>query len=115
MVKLTIVSLLRKESTEYCVTATLNSCLDTACTMVYLELECGDVFIPNAFSLMEDSNNDLQCVLGNCIESMNFLAAIYNRWGEKYLSQLHKIHAGMEHTRVNHVIMEYMFIVLKLP
>jgi gliding motility-associated-like protein len=70
-----------KESTEYCVTATLNSCLDTACTMVYLELECGDVFIPNAFSPNGDSNNDLQCVLGNCIESMNFV--IYNRWGEK--------------------------------
>jgi gliding motility-associated-like protein len=49
--------------------------------MVYVEIECGDVFIPNAFSPNGDSNNDLQCVLGNCIESMNF--AIYDRWGAK--------------------------------
>ncbi|MFN4813457.1 MAG: gliding motility-associated C-terminal domain-containing protein, partial [Bacteroidota bacterium] len=27
-----------------------------------------------------DANNDFQCVLGNCIESMNF--NVYNRWGE---------------------------------
>ena len=39
------------------------------------------VYIPNAFSPNGDSNNDLQCVLGNCIESMNFV--IYNRWGEQ--------------------------------
>jgi gliding motility-associated-like protein len=70
-----------EESTEYCVTSTLNSCVDTACAMVYVELECGDIFIPNAFSPNGDSNNDLQCVLGNCIESMSFV--IYNRWGEK--------------------------------
>jgi gliding motility-associated-like protein len=70
-----------EESTEYCVTSTLNSCVDTACTMVYFELDCGEVYIPNAFSPNSDSNNDLQCVLGNCIETMNFV--IYNRWGEK--------------------------------
>lgn len=70
-----------KESTQYCVTSTLNSCSDTACTMVYVELECGDVFVPNAFSPNGDAKNDLQCVLGNCIDKMNFY--IYDRWGEK--------------------------------
>jgi gliding motility-associated-like protein len=69
------------ESTEYCITSTLNGCVDTACTMVYVEIECGEIFIPNAFSPNGDSNNDLQCVLSNCIESIDF--AIYNRWGEK--------------------------------
>jgi len=70
-----------KESTEYCISATLNSCIDTACTMVYIELECGELYVPNAFSPNGDSNNDLQCVLGNCVKTMNF--SIYNRWGEK--------------------------------
>ncbi len=70
-----------KETTSYCVTATLNGCIDTACTLVYLELECGDIFVPNAFSPNDDNNNDLQCVLGNCIQSMYFV--IFDRWGEK--------------------------------
>jgi gliding motility-associated-like protein len=70
-----------KEPTEYCVTSTLNSCLDTACTMVYIELECGEIFVPNAFSPNGDMNNDLHCVSGNCIQNLNF--SIYDRWGEK--------------------------------
>jgi len=70
-----------KESTEYCVTSSLNSCVDTACTMVYLELECGEVFVPNAFSPNGDINNELHCVFGNCIQNMSF--SIYDRWGEK--------------------------------
>jgi gliding motility-associated-like protein len=42
--------------------------------------ECGEVFIPTAFSPNKDGNNDLECVFGNCIQSMVF--KIYNRWGE---------------------------------
>lgn len=70
-----------KESSTFCVTANYNSCLDTACTMVYVEVDCGDIYIPNAFSPNGDASNDLQCVLGNCIEDMTFV--IYDRWGEK--------------------------------
>ncbi|HRG58249.1 MAG TPA: gliding motility-associated C-terminal domain-containing protein [Bacteroidia bacterium] len=69
------------ESMEYCVTNNLNGCTDTACTRVYVEIECGDVFIPSAFSPNNDNNNDLECVLGNCIETMYI--AIFDRWGEK--------------------------------
>ena len=65
---------------RYCVSANLNGCVDTACTMVYVETACGELFIPNSFSPNNDANNDFQCVLGNCIESMNF--NVYNRWGE---------------------------------
>jgi gliding motility-associated-like protein len=42
---------------------------------------CGDVFVPTAFSPNGDGENDLQCVMGNCIETMRL--TIYNRWGEK--------------------------------
>lgn len=67
-------------SSRYCVSANLNGCVDTACTMVNLEVACGELFIPNSFSPNYDTNNDFQCVLGNCIESMSFY--VYNRWGE---------------------------------
>ena len=69
------------ESMEYCVTNNLNGCIDTACTRVYVEIDCGDVFIPSAFSPNNDNNNDISCVLGNCIETMYI--AIFDRWGEK--------------------------------
>jgi len=42
---------------------------------------CGDLFIPTAFSPNGDGENDLECVLGNCIETMQL--DIYDRWGEK--------------------------------
>ena len=67
-------------TSRYCVSANLNGCVDTACTMVYIETACAELFIPNSFSPNNDANNDFQCVLGNCIESMNF--NVYNRWGE---------------------------------
>lgn len=43
--------------------------------------ECGDLFVPTAFSPNDDSQNDLECVYGKCIETLLF--SIYNRWGEK--------------------------------
>jgi len=42
---------------------------------------CGDLFIPTAFSPNGDGENELECVLGNCIETMQL--HIYDRWGEK--------------------------------
>mgnify|MGYP000185300392 CR=1 FL=1 len=42
---------------------------------------CGDVFIPSAFTPNEDLSNDVLCVYGKCIRTMNL--KIFNRWGEK--------------------------------
>jgi len=42
---------------------------------------CGDVFVPNAFSPNNDGVNDTLLVRGKCIKTLQF--AIYNRWGEK--------------------------------
>lgn len=69
------------ETTTYCVEVSLNSCVDTACVTVTIDLDCGEVYIPNAFSPNGDTENDLVCVFGNCIASMNLV--IYDRWGEK--------------------------------
>lgn len=69
------------ETTTYCVTGNDGACSDTACVKITIEIDCGDVFVPTAFSPNYDSNNDLVCVYGNCLSS--FVLNIYNRWGEK--------------------------------
>lgn len=69
-------------TTTYCVfVSDANNCTDSACVTIYLETPCGDIFVPNAFSPNGDGQNHLECVLGNCIETLKF--AIYDRWGER--------------------------------
>ncbi len=70
-------------TTAYCVTVTdTNSCTNTACVTVTVDLlDCGEIFVPTAFSPNSDGKNELECVLGDCIETFSF--AIYDRWGEK--------------------------------
>ncbi|MBI4931606.1 MAG: gliding motility-associated C-terminal domain-containing protein [Bacteroidetes bacterium] len=69
-------------TTDYCVYVTnANGCSDSACVRVYVEIICGNVFIPNAFSPNGDGENDILYVRGNCIKEMHIV--IYNRWGEK--------------------------------
>jgi len=69
-------------STIYCVTVTTNQCVDTACITVYVDndYDCGNVFVPNAFSPNDDDKNNTLCVLGGCYTSFEF--SIYDRWGE---------------------------------
>ncbi|HTB33049.1 MAG TPA: gliding motility-associated C-terminal domain-containing protein [Bacteroidia bacterium] len=47
---------------------------------VTIELSCGDVFIPTAFSPNE-ANNSILYVRGVCIAQMDFL--VFDRWGNK--------------------------------
>ncbi|NVO03793.1 MAG: gliding motility-associated C-terminal domain-containing protein, partial [Bacteroidetes bacterium] len=69
-------------STVYCVLVSdANNCSDTACASVLLEILCGEVFIPSAFSPNNDNSNDVLYIRGNCITTMEF--AIFDRWGEK--------------------------------
>ena len=69
------------QTTDYCVLITdINGCADSACVTVTIE-PCGILYLPNAFSPNNDLENDLECVMGSCIESMHLI--IYNRWGEK--------------------------------
>lgn len=70
------------ETTIYTVTGTDNfGCSGEATVAILIQVECGDIFIPTIFSPNGDWNNDLQCVMGNCIVEMKY--AIYDRWGEK--------------------------------
>jgi gliding motility-associated-like protein len=70
------------QSMVYCVVGTdANGCTDTACVILTMEIECGNLFIPNVFSPNENSMDDELCILGAvCITDLVF--RIYNRWGE---------------------------------
>lgn len=43
--------------------------------------ECGEMFVPTAFSPDGNGENDMECVYGKCVDELYF--AIYDRWGEK--------------------------------
>ena len=69
------------QTTSYCVLVTdNNSCQDSTCITITLDIPCV-IYVPNAFSPNNDLENDLECVMSSCIESMHI--TIYNRWGEK--------------------------------
>jgi len=42
--------------------------------------DCGDMFVPNAFSPNGDGHNDFLYVRGKCLQNMTF--QVFNRWGE---------------------------------
>ncbi|TAL57471.1 MAG: T9SS type B sorting domain-containing protein, partial [Bacteroidetes bacterium] len=70
------------QTTTYCVVVTDgNGCTDNACLTINIDIPCGDIFVPNAFSPNNDGENELECVLGSCIETLKF--SIFDRWGEK--------------------------------
>lgn len=58
-----------------------NGCTNVDTVIVTVDMECGEVFVPNAFSPNKDGKNELECVFGNCIQTMEF--AIFDRWGAK--------------------------------
>jgi gliding motility-associated-like protein len=43
--------------------------------------DCGEMFVPTAFSPNSDGNNDILYVRGVCLQTLNFM--VFNRWGEK--------------------------------
>jgi len=67
-------------STTYFVTITDSlGCYKT--DTVTIDVNCGNVFIPDAFSPNGDGANDVLYVRGDCIKTMDFV--IYDRWGNK--------------------------------
>jgi gliding motility-associated-like protein len=67
-------------TTTYSVTMTS----DSGCTVtdaITVDVICGDVFVPTAFSPNGDNENDILYVRGDCIKAMDFI--IFDRWGNK--------------------------------
>ncbi|MFN5181675.1 MAG: gliding motility-associated C-terminal domain-containing protein [Bacteroidota bacterium] len=70
--------------TTYCTIGTsLEGCQDSSCVNInVIEIDCGTLYIPNAFSPNGDQANDELCIYGaQCIETMQLI--IFDRWGEK--------------------------------
>ena len=69
-------------TTIYCVIGQdLNGCTDTACVVVTISIDCGNLFVPNVFSPNENSLDEELCLFGaDCIQGLSF--KIFNRWGE---------------------------------
>lgn len=69
------------ETTSYIVTVTApDGCVGSDTAIVFVEIVCGQYFLPNIFSPNGDGLNDELCLLGNCIVKFNL--TIYDRWGE---------------------------------
>lgn len=72
-------------TTTYILTVTDSlGCTDTDTITVYVDIVCGELYLPTAFSPNGDGENDEYCVRSNCIRDMQF--EIYNRWGELVFS-----------------------------
>ena len=68
-------------STTYTLTINKDGCSVDAIVRINVISDCGEFFIPNAFSPNGDGVNDTLYVRGNCIDELRF--SIFDRWGEK--------------------------------
>ncbi|ASS50630.1 MAG: hypothetical protein A3D31_13790 [Candidatus Fluviicola riflensis] len=69
------------ETTIYTVTVTSpDGCTGTASATVFIELVCGEYFMPTIFSPDGNLNNDELCLYGSCFVELSL--KIYDRWGE---------------------------------
>jgi gliding motility-associated-like protein len=65
-------------------TYTLTVSSDSGCsasTTITIEVSCGTVFVPDAFSPNGDGQNDYLYVRGDCIKDVDFI--VFDRWGNK--------------------------------
>ncbi len=68
------------QTTTYTLTVTQNGCTAVDEVTVTVDVKCGELFVPTAFSPNDDGENDVIQVMGNCIEDLIF--TVYDRWGE---------------------------------
>ncbi|HWY97750.1 MAG TPA: gliding motility-associated C-terminal domain-containing protein, partial [Bacteroidia bacterium] len=69
-------------STTYVVTITdSNGCTKIDTVRITVTENCGEVFVPDAFSPNGDGENDVLYVYGRCIKILDFM--IFDRWGNK--------------------------------
>jgi len=72
------------QTTMYIVTGSnSHGCLSNDTIVVHVIDDCGEMFVPNAFSPngRDDAENETLKVYGFCLESMTF--QVFNRWGQK--------------------------------
>lgn len=68
------------ENSTYTVVVTdSNGC--KAAAIVTVDILCGNIFVPDAFSPNGDGQNDILRVRGHCVRSIQFF--VFDRWGNK--------------------------------
>ncbi len=69
-------------TTQYILTGYNSAgCFSSDTLNVIVVEDCGEMYVPNAFTPNDDKANDVLYVRGICLESISFM--IFNRWGEK--------------------------------
>jgi trimeric autotransporter adhesin len=58
-----------------------NGCHATDIVTIFVNIKCGEVYIPNIFSPNGDGINDIFYMRGNCIAKMKL--QVFDRWGER--------------------------------
>lgn len=56
-------------------------CFSEDTVHVIVVQDCGEMYVPNAFSPNGDGANDVLYVRGQCLETLTFM--VFNRWGQK--------------------------------
>lgn len=70
------------KTTQYILTGkNSRECYSSDTLNVIVIEDCGEMYVPNAFSPNGDGHNDELKVNGICLESLTFM--VFNRWGEK--------------------------------
>jgi gliding motility-associated-like protein len=70
------------KTTQYILTGkNSKDCFSSDTLNVIVIEDCGEMFIPNAFSPNKDGVNDVLYVRGICLKTLTFM--VFNRWGEK--------------------------------
>ncbi len=69
-------------TTKYFLVVTdVNGCTSLDSVLITIEIECGELFVPTAFSPNEDGQNDILFLYGKCLRTLTF--SIFDRWGNK--------------------------------
>lgn len=69
-------------TTQYILTGrNSSSCYSSDTLNVIVIQDCGEMYVPNAFTPNDDGANDVLYVRGICLKTLNFM--VFNRWGEK--------------------------------
>jgi gliding motility-associated-like protein len=77
-----VITVTPRKTTQYHVWGyNSKQCFSSDTITIRVTEDCGEVFVPNAFSPNDDGNNDVLKVRGFCLESMTFM--VFNKWGEK--------------------------------
>lgn len=91
-----VVTVCPQNTTQYILEGWNSSQCHSSDTIDVIVVEdCGEMFVPNAFSPNDDGANDVLYVRGECLETLTFM--VFNRWGQKVFETTDK-HIGWDGT-----------------